>query len=144
MAAHLGDLGLVERPRLGEDRLGDDELADVVERAAELEQPKLDVVALEPQSDLVRHPCDAYGMAARIWIARFDRLGEEEERHRPDGFRSRCVYPSNGGCPSPLREWGRCSSRSSTRSRAPAGPTGSSSASPRSTRSSPSSRARRP
>src|SRR5215207_10769978 len=80
MRAHDVPLLVRERPGLVEDRLGDADLADVVEQRAELDVP--DLVARQPdyRCDLDRELRDLLSVVAGLAVLRLERVREGRER----------------------------------------------------------------
>src|SRR5439155_17461941 len=73
-------LGGREWAGLGEDRLGDADLADVVEERAQLESLEPTTVETEPLADLERKICDPARVGGRVLVVRFERVGERLHR----------------------------------------------------------------
>ena len=80
MLAHVNPLGVVERAGLEQHGVLDADLADVVEKCAELERLEaIDRIAgFLGEHERVRG--DAAAVALRVRILGFDRLGEAEQR----------------------------------------------------------------
>ncbi|CAN5300345.1 hypothetical protein BH09ACT13_BH09ACT13_04400 [soil metagenome] len=73
MLPHDRGLGGLERPRLREDRVGDADLADVVEERSRAEDPELLGGKAELASDGERNPADALRVARGVGVACLDR-----------------------------------------------------------------------
>src|SRR2546430_3240471 len=73
-------LGRREWPGLGEDRLGDADLADVVEERAQLESLEPTTVETEPLADLERQIRDPARVRGRVLVVRLERVGERLHR----------------------------------------------------------------
>ena len=76
VALHQRALGLVERLGLEEDRVGDRDLADVVQQEAELDLRVVGQRQRRRARDLQAVGGDALGVLARVGVARLDGVGE--------------------------------------------------------------------
>jgi len=80
VALHQRPLGLGQRVRLVEDRVGDGDLADVVQQEAELDLGVIGQPRAHGARDLQAVGGHALGVLARVGVARLDRVGQRPDR----------------------------------------------------------------
>ena len=128
MAAHLNELGLVQRAGLQEDRGRNRELPDVVEERAEPEHREPLFVETDRLRHCLREDGDARCVTPRVGVTGFDRGRElRKAPHRPRLFKIEGPFPASrdppgmrGGRPQGDRG-GRAASRARPRHRGQAG-----------------------
>ncbi len=78
--AHQRPLRVVQRPRLVDDRVGDDDLADVVQQRAQLGRLAHVLVDAEPLRDLHREPDDVLGVAPGVLVVLLEHVAQQQRR----------------------------------------------------------------